>query len=163
MARLYTISFAGVLAPTTPPQDFFEVLGVAGKRVALKRFTLDATDGTIPTPQMIQISWGFATAGTPALGTGTTPTKQAVDPGDAAASFTALVNRTTLGAGTRQTVSNRGFHVFNGVDEGSLDPAAPPLMSVIGTELMFIELVQTVAVQGTVHFSGTAWIEESNA
>lgn len=161
MARLYTISFSGISPPGTAPQDFFEVLGVAGKRVALKRFTLDATDSTIPTSQMVQISWGFATAGTPALGSGTSPTKQAVDPGDAAASFTALVNSTTLGAGTRQTVSNRGFHVYNGIDEGSIDPAQPPLMSVIGTELMFVELLQ--AVSGTVHFSGTAWVEESNA
>jgi hypothetical protein len=161
MPRLYTIGFDAITA-IAALEDFFVVVGSVGKLIRMKRVLLSASDQAIPTSQMIQVAAGNITA-TATLGTVTTPTIQKIDPGDSAAGFTAGVNGTVLGTGTRVSLYHNAFHVYNGLDENFDTDGrtlAQPTASGTG-EGLFFELLQ--AVTGTVHFSGTMWIEETNA
>jgi hypothetical protein len=161
MARLYTIPFSNIVAIGNL-QDFWEVVGSAGKLIRLKRAKLSCVDTTIPTSQMINLAMGMTTA-TAALGTGTVAGLTAIDKGDSAAGFTYTTNTTVLGTGTRLPLFNDGFHAYNGWDENfDTDGRTLAQPTATGTgEGLFIEMLSTVS--GTVHFSGTLWIEETNA
>jgi hypothetical protein len=160
MPRLYTIPFTNIVA-IGATQDFWEVVGSAGKLVRLKRAVLSCTDTTIPTSQMFQITAGMTTA-TAALGTGTVAGLNAIDKGDSAAGFTYTTNTTVIGTGTRLTLYSNGFHAYNGWDENfDTDGRTLAQITASGTgEGFFIEMLSTVS--GTVHFSGTMWVEETN-
>src|ERR1700730_4258709 len=112
MARLYTIPFTNIVA-IGALQDFWEIVGSAGKLVRIKRAVLSCSDTTIPTSQMIRVSAGMVTA-TAALDTGTVAGLNTIDKGDSAAGFTYSTNTTVLGTGTRLTLYNNAFHAYNG-------------------------------------------------
>lgn len=110
---------------------------------------------------MIRVAAGMTTA-TAALGTGTVAGLNAIDKGDSAAGFTYTTNTTVIGTGTRLTLYNNAFHAYNGLDE-NFDTDGRTLAQIIASgtgEGFWFEMLSTVS--GTVHFSGTMWVEESN-
>ena len=154
MPRLYSVSFSQVLVAAA--QDLFQVAGTAGKMLRIRRITISATDTTAPTAQMLSFSGVFLPATvTPGSG-GTVPTPQKIDPGDANPSFTAAVNNTTPAgtSGAAATVYSGGCHIYNGLDERYAEAAED-----IGPgEAYVFKLLSTVT--GTVHLSGTIFVEE---
>lgn len=158
--RLYTIVFENVTV--TAAQDLFSASGSSGKICRVKRVVLGASDTTLQTAQSLRLRIQFMPK-TITLGSGgSAPTPQPVDSGDAAASFTAHVNDTTV-ATTSGTASNQvcqGVHNFAGWDF-TLDPPIPFGAQGTSVEGIAIDLLSTVS--GTCHFSGTAWIEEISA
>lgn len=161
MARLYVIPFTNIVA-IGALQDFWELVGSAGKLIRIKRAVLSCSDTTIPTSQMVRVAAGITTA-TAALGTGTVAGLAKVDQGDAAYSGTYTTNTTILGTGTRVATYNNAFHAYNGWDENfDTDGRTLAQLTASGTgEGLFIEMLSTVT--GTVHFDGTLWVEESSA
>ncbi len=159
MSRIYTVVFEGVSVAAA--QDLFQLLGATGKVIRLRRVVLSATDTTAPTSQMLEVRVRYLPATVTNGSGGTTPTPQATSPGDSAASFTAKANNTTPATtnGTAVKIFEGGCHVFNGLDENFGDdgtgqhcPEAGPSTS------LTVELLG--APTGTVHLSGTAWVEE---
>lgn len=159
MPRLYTVSFEQVAV--VAPQDLLQINGAAGKMLRIKRTALSSTDTTIPTSQMIALRARFLPATVTNGSVGTAPTPARTDPGDAAPSFTAYANNTTkaTSSGTPVVLFEGGCHVYNGYDatfeedgRGAASPAIGP------GEAWVFELLSTVS--GTVHLSGTVWVEE---
>jgi hypothetical protein len=153
MARLYRVLFEQV--SVSAAQDLIQITGAAGKIVRPVRCWVGASDTTLPTAQMISTRCRRLPATVTNGSAGTTPTIGAVDPGDAAASFTALANNTTKAttSGTAVVLDERGDHIFAGAE--SSFPDRPP----IGPSEAFVyELLSTVS--GTVHLSGGILVEE---
>jgi hypothetical protein len=153
MPRAYKVTFSGVAV--TAAQDLVQITGAAGKIARIVRAWVGATDTTAPTGQQLQIRCRFLPATvTPGSG-GTTPTVAKVDPGDAAASVTALANNTTKAttSGTAIVLDEQGAHIFSGYDNAFLN--RPPIGP---SEAFVFELLSTVS--GTVHLSGGVEIEE---
>lgn len=161
MPRLYVVPFTNIVAIGSA-QDFWELVGSAGKVTRVKRVVLSASDTTIPTSQMIRVQAGVVSA-TAALGTGTTAGIQQVDLGDGAYGGTYTTNTTVLGTGTRKIMYNNAFHIYNGLDENfDTDGRTLAQHQFTGTgEGWYFEMLSTVS--GTVHFDGTLWFEESGA
>jgi len=152
--RVYTVTTHAItLASIT---EFAEIKGAAGKMIFLLRAQWVATDTSIPTAQMIDTSFKWLGA-TLTDGTGgATTTPGAVDPGDAAASFTCKTNNTTAStsSGTTTVLLNVGGHVFNGIDQrfampGSEGGGLPPALIAGPSEAISWALNSTVS--GTVH------------
>lgn len=159
MPRLYTVSFAGVLVSAS--QDLFQINGPTGSRVLrIRRAVLSSTNVTIPTSQMVQVQARFLPA-TVTNGTGgTAPTPARTDQGDAAPSFTSLVNNTGAATSSNTPVNlyQSGFHAYNGLDE-PFDDANGNGSPVIGPgEAWVFQLLNNPT--GTINFSGTVWVEE---
>jgi hypothetical protein len=157
MPRQYVVTFEGVAV--TAAQDLFQITGAAGKIVEPVRVIVKNTDTTLPTAQMLEFRMRFLPATVTNGSGGTTPTIYKTDNGDAAASFTALVNNTTKAttSGTAVILYEGGEHVQNGLDEffdGSRI-ICPPIGP---SEALVVELLSTVT--GTVHLSGTIWLNE---
>lgn len=153
MGRIYRVSFEEVAV--TAAQDLVQITGAAGKMVRILRRWVGATDTTLPTAQMLALRERFLPATVTNGSGGTTPTVAKNDPGDAAASATALVNDTTKAttSGTAVVLGEIGVHINNGYDEWCLNP---PLVG--PSEAYVFELLSTVS--GTVHLSGGVEFEE---
>jgi hypothetical protein len=153
MPRNYAVTFEAVAV--TAAQDLIQLTGAAGKIVRPIRAWVKATDTTLPTAQMIQTRCRFLPATVTAGSGGTTPAKVALDPGDAAASFTALANNTSKAttSGTATIVDEGGDHVYAGYDQtfSVRTPIGP-------SEAFVFELLSTVT--GTIHLSGGVIVEE---
>lgn len=153
MPRIYRLGFENVAV--TAAQDLVQITGASGKIVRPIRRFVGATDTTIPTSQMLQIRERFLPATVTNGSGGTTPTIYRNDPGDAAASLTALANNTTKATtnGTAIILNEVSAHIFNGFYDDFLNPP------VIGpSEAYVFELLSTVS--GTVHLSGWVEVEE---
>jgi hypothetical protein len=153
MPRVYKIMFEDVAVSAA--QDLVQVKGAAGKIARVVRAWVGATDTTAPTAQQLKIRCRFLPATVTDGSGGTTPTVSKVDPGDAAASITALANNTTKAttSGTAIVLDQAGVHIFSGYDMPFLN--RPP----IGPSESFVfELLSTVS--GTVHLSGGVEVEE---
>jgi hypothetical protein len=154
MGRIYRITFEQVA--TTGPVDLVSIKGASGKLLRILHRWVGCTDTTIPTAQMLAIRERFASA-TLTLGSGGTasPTIAALDPGDAAASFTAHTNDTSKAttSGAFTTIFDTGVHLFNGYDDETdvPNPIGP-------NEGYVFELLSTPS--GTVHLSGGVTVEE---
>lgn len=161
MPRIYTVSFEQVAVAA--PQDLFQINGPSGSRLLrVKRAVLSATDTTLPTSQMLAIRARFLPATVTNGSVGTAPTPARTDPGDAAPSFTAYANNTTkaTSSGTPVVLHEAGFHVYNGFDETFDYDANPVASPPIGPgEAWVLELLSTPS--GTLHLSGTVWLEET--
>jgi hypothetical protein len=157
MPRIYTIGFENVAVSAA--QDLVSVKGSTGKICRLLRAWLGATDTTIQTAQGLRIRFRYMAA-TITLGSGGTgsPTIQPVDPGDAAASFTAHTNDTSQAttSGTAFLLVAQGCHNYAGLDFSFPRPQIFGL-----NEGVTFELLSTVT--GTCHFSGGVEIEESGS
>jgi hypothetical protein len=153
MPRNYRILFEGV--SVTAPQDLIQVNGAAGKIFRPIRAWVKNTNTSLPNSQMLQTRCRFLPATVTNGSGGTTPTISKVDPGDAAASITALANNTTKAttSGTAVVLDEGGDHVYAGYDNtfSSRAPIGP-------SEAFVFELLSTVS--GSVNLSGGVEVEE---
>lgn len=155
MGRIYTVVFENVAISAA--QDLFQIKGAAGKLAKIRRVTLGMTNTTLQTAQALQIRGRFLPATVTDGSAGTTPAFKPQDPGDAAASVTAMANNTSKAttSGTAVTLFERGVHNFSG-DDWPFPVGTEPI---IGPSESFVyELLSTVT--GTCNFSGTLMIEE---
>ena len=155
MGRIYTASFKAVAVSAA--QDLVSLKGSSGKVCRLKRVWLQMNDTTLQTAQglKLNVKYGSATV-TLGLG-GSTPTPRPVDPGDAAASFTAHTNDTTPSttSGSFVDITPTGGHNYGGFDYRWPEGKEP----IFGlNEGVVFELNSTVS--GTCTFSGGAEVEE---
>lgn len=153
MPRTYSVSSEAVTV--TAAQDLAQIKGAAGKIVRIKAVSVGATNTTVPTAQMLSLRCRFLPATVTDGSAGSTPTARPLDPGDSAASFTALANNTTKAttSGTATILKEAGVHVFSGYD------FAFPVPPVIGPSESFVfELLSTVT--GTVNLSTEVVVEE---
>lgn len=154
MPRIYRVTFEEVAV--TAAQDLVQISGAAGKMVRILRRWVGATDTTLPTEQMLALRERFLPATVTNGSGGTTPTITKNDPGDAAASATALVNNTTKAttSATAVVLNEASVDSKLSYDEWYLNP---PLIG--PGEAYVFELLSTVS--GTMHLSGGVEIEES--
>ncbi len=157
MPRIYTVAVENVAVSAA--QDFFQVKGAAGKTLRVLRVNIGSTDTTLPTAQMCRWRCRFLPTTVTDGSGGSTPTPQKNDPGDAAASFTALANNTTPATtnATAVVLAVKGVHIHAEAEFNFQTTRGWP---VIGpSESVVVELLSTVT--GTVHMSGTIELEES--
>jgi hypothetical protein len=114
--RVYTVSFENVAV--TAAQDFFEVSPADDHPVVLLGLNIDQFSDVGDAAEEIlryKIIRGHATSGSG--GSAATPRPQ--DPGDAAASFAAEVNNTTIAsAGTAVDLHAGAFNIRSGLEIG---------------------------------------------
>jgi len=154
MPRTYSVTFEEVAV--TAAQDLVEIKGAAGKILRILRQYVAMTDTSPPTNQQFALRSRFLPATVTDGSGGTTPTPRPFDPGDAAASFTALVNNTVkaTSSGTPTILEENGANAFAGYDY--MFPRPP----IIGPSEAFVfELL--AAPGGTPHLSGGVVVEES--
>jgi len=154
MPRPYVVTFENI--SVTAVQDLFQILGATGKTLRILSVSIGATDTTLPNSQMLNLRARYLPATVTNGSGGSTATPAALDPGDAAASFTAKINNTTQAStsGTAIVLGEWGVHIFSGLDYTF------PRPPVIGpSESFTLELKSTVS--GTVHLNGVCLVEES--
>lgn len=155
MARRYRVTFEAVAVSAA--QDLIQLKGAAGKMLLVRRFWVGATDTTAPTNQQLSLRARYLPATVSDGSGGSTPTPQKTDPGDAAASATALANDTTKATtgGTAVILYENGVNIYAGDDQRrALDEAYP-----IGPSESFVwELLSSAS--GTVHLSGGVEFDE---
>jgi len=154
MGRVYTVVFSNVTVAAA--QDLFQINGAAGKMLRIISANLADIDPTAPaTNQQLGIRFRFLPATVTNGSGGTTPTPQKTDNGDAAASFTALVNNTTPAttSGTAAVVVADGSNVYAGYNYNF--PSRP---TVGPSQAFTMELITTPA--SSLKLSGTIWVEE---
>lgn len=150
--RIYKIEFENVLVAAA--QDLVQVKGAAGKIVEILRCWVGCVDVTVATGQMMRLRARFLPA-TVTDGSGGTAGTVVAEPGDAAASLTALINNTTPAttSGTAAVHYANGCHLYQG-DNWRFDSPIP-----VGPSESFVyELLSTVS--GTVHLSGGVLVRE---
>jgi len=151
MGRMYSVSFTAV--SVTAAQDLIGIYGAAGKMCRPRRVSVNIAASTLPTAVGLELRCRFLPATVTAGSGGTAPTPQKLDPGDAAASFTARANDTTPAttSGTAAVLESNGCHIFAGYDyRFSFPPNIGP------SEAFVFELLNTV----TATLSGTVIVEE---
>ncbi len=156
MPRIYTVATENVLVAAA--QDLMQIKGAAGKIVKIKRVFVGATNTTLVTAQSLRLRCRFLPATVSDGSGGSAPTPQKVDPGDAAASFTAIANSTTPATtnATAVVLEDAGVHIFAGWDyswPAGTEPVVGP------SESFVFELLSTVS--GVVNLSTTIRAEES--
>jgi len=154
MARRYFVPVDQVTFAMGTAADIVQLLGSAGKLIRPISYKLKPAQGTLPTAALIEVRCRFLPASVTQSG-GTCITPQKLDPGDAAASFTAFINNTTKAttSGTAVVTDADGAHIFTGVD---LMPTSP---AVIGpSEAWVFELIAGTAQ--SVVCSGGVYVEE---
>lgn len=153
MPRPYTVTSENVSIAAA--QDLAQIIGAAGKILQIVQCTVGFTDTSLPTAQMLRLQCNYLPATVTNGSGGTSPTPAPLDPGDAAASFTAKANSTTP-ATTNATAVQLiavGVHIYAGWDWPFKDPI------VIGpSESFTFKLLSTVS--GTCHASMTVKIIE---
>jgi hypothetical protein len=154
MPRRYVVTFENV--SISAAQDLFQIKGAAGKILRIIGVKLGSCgDTTLQTAQGIETRARYLPVTVTDGSGGSTPTPAKLDPGDAAASFTALANNTSKATtnGTAITVHEGAFHNFQGEDYTFPDPP------IVGPSESFVyELLSTVS--GTCHMSGKVIVEE---
>jgi len=155
MGRRYVVTFEQVSVSVA--QDLLQIKGAAGKMLKILRMYVNPSNTTLVTAQSISCRGRFLPATVTDGSGGSTPTPQKVDPGDAAASFTALANNTVkaTSSGTAVIMAEVAAHIYAGVDF-SWRPGGEPT---VGPSTSFVfELLSTVS--GTVSLSGGVEVEE---
>lgn len=153
MGRHYTASFKNV--SISAAQDLIALKGSSGKVCRVLRAWLFMNDTSIQTAQGLRLNCKYSSA-TITLGSGgSTPTPRPIDPGDAAASFTAHANDTTPAttSGAFTDIVPGGGHNYAGYDWSF---PRPPVFGL--NEGFVFELLSTVS--GTCAFSGGIEVEE---
>jgi hypothetical protein len=154
MPRTYVVAFENVAISAA--QDLVQVKGAAGKSLRILRQSLACVDSTLPASQTLRLRSQFLPATVTDGSGGSTPTPNPIDPGDAAASFTAKANNTTQASssGTATTLEANGCHIYSGYDY------AFPRPPVIGPSESFVFALMAAPAAST-HFSGSVVVEES--
>lgn len=157
MGRIYKVPFGDSTGGVTvsAAQDLLQIKGATGKMLRILHCNVCAVDTVAPTSQMLQLRGRILPATVSDGSGGSTPTIYKADPGDAAASFTALANNTSKAttSGTPVETFVTGVYIWNVFD---LEDEAP--YPVGPSESFVFELLSTVA--GTVHLSGYVTVEE---
>ena len=156
MGRRYIVPFDSV--SMTQAQDLVQVKGAAGKILKIVRQWGKPADGnTLPAAQNLRFRGRFLPATVTDGSGGAAAVIGALDPGDAAASFTAKINNTTKAttSGTAVILETGGEHEWNGY-ERVWDKAAQPTIG--PSESWVFELLN--APSGTVVMSGGVEVEE---
>lgn len=111
--RVYTVSFENVAV--TAAQDFFEITPAANHPIVLVGITIDQFSDLGDAQEealRFKVIRGHTTSGSG----GSAATPRPLDPGDAAASFTAEVNNTTIAsAGTTVDLHAGSFNIRTGL------------------------------------------------
>lgn len=156
MGRVYTVSFKNVTISAA--QDLISLKGSTGKTCKVRRVWLNMNDTTIQTAQGLRLNIKYASATFTAGTGGSAPTPRPLDPGDAAASFTARANDTAQGttSGAFVDLNPGGGHNYGGFDLTFKDG---PVFGL--NEAVIFELLSTVS--GTCNYSGGAEVEESGS
>lgn len=158
MARVYTASFKFVTVSAA--QDLVAVKGSTGKTCRVRRVWVYMNDTTLQTAQGLRLNVKYASA-TITLGSGgSSPTPRPLDPGDSAASFTAVANATTPSTttGTFVDIAPAGGHNYAGFDY-TWPKGEEPVFGL--NEGIVFELNSTVS--GTCNFSGGMTVEETGS
>lgn len=153
MPRRYRVTFEKVAVSAV--QDLVTIIGATGKMLRIIRTWVDDADVTAPTNQQLALRCRFLPATVTNGSAGSAPTPQKLDPGDAAASFTARANDTTKAttSGTAVILEENSANVFAGWD--FMWPTPPP----VGPSQAFVmELI--TAPSGTLTLSGGIEVEE---
>ena len=153
MPRTYAVTFEQVACSSA--QDLIQIKGAAGKTLKILRQFVAMTDQSPPTNQQFSLRSRFLPATVSDGSGGTTPTPRPFDPGDAAASFTALANSTSKAttSGTATVLEENGCNSFAGYDY--MFPVPP----IIGPSESFVFELLGGAV-GTPHLSGGVIVQE---
>jgi hypothetical protein len=158
MARTYTASFKFVTISAA--QDLVAVKGSTGKTCRVRRVWLYMNDTTLQTAQGLRLNVKYGSA-TVTLGSGgSSPTPRPNDPGDSAASFTAVANATTPSttSGAFVDITPAGGHNYQGFDF-TWPKGEEPVFGL--NEGVVFELNSTVS--GTCNYSGGITVEESGS
>lgn len=159
IGRLYTVSFTAVSVSAV--QDLFYVKPAADKVCFLEAVYLSNVGGTADAgdaqEELLRLEIIRLPATVTAGSGGTAPTPRALAVNDAAASFTARVNDTTLAttSGTAQTMHADGFNVR--VPYVYLPPPEHRIL-VANAEALVVRL--NLAPADAVNLSGTAYVRE---
>lgn len=154
MARRYVVPFESVTV--TVVQDLITVFGAAGKMCRIIAMNVACVSLTAPANAQLALRGRFLPTTLTAGSGGTTPTPQKLDPGDAAASFTAHVNDTTKTTTSGTAIINEedGMNIYAGYN--FMFPTPP----VVGPSEAFVfELVQLGGLT-TMVLSGKMIVEE---
>lgn len=157
MARRYTVTFKNVTISAA--QDLIALKGSTGKVCKVRRVWLGMNDTSLQTAQGLRLNVKYGSA-TVTLGSGgSTPTPRPLDPGDAAASFTAHANDTTPAttSGSFVDLAPDGGHNYGRYEFGWGNDG--PTFGL--NEGVIFELLSTVS--GTCNFSGGVEVEESGS
>lgn len=158
--RIYSVVFDNVAV--TVLQDFFELNPAVDKPIRLLALDVGQTNRVGDANEdMLRWSVAVMSGGVLTSGTGgTVPTPQPLNPGDAAAGFTAEVNNTTV-ATTTGTTSTKHNSAFNS-RVGLLWVPPPECLALAidsaGTGALLVRLLEAPSASTT--FSGTAYVEE---
>jgi hypothetical protein len=158
--RVYSVIFDNVAV--TVASDFFELNPAADKPIRLLALDIGQTN-RVGDANEDMLRWSVVTmsGGTLTSGSGgTAPTPNPLNPGDAAAGFTAEVNNTTV-ATTSGTAVTKHASTFN-TRVGLLWVPPPECLALAidsaGTGALLVRLLEAPSASTT--FSGTAYIEE---
>lgn len=153
MARRYSVNTENVSCSAA--QDLMQIKGATGKMLRIIRIAVACVDSTPPTASMLSLRARFLPATVTDGSGGTTPTPQKLDPGDAAASFTALANNTTPAttSGTAIVLEENGCHVYAGYDYSF------PTPPVVGPSESFVFELRAAPAAAS-HLSTTVIVEE---
>ncbi len=154
MSRVYTVVFSAVSVGTAV-QDLFELSPADEKSIEILAIDLGQTSDT-GDAQDEQLQLSIIRGHTSSGSGGTAPTPAPVDPGDAAASFTAEVNNTTIASGgTTVTLFTSAWNVRAGCIRSFVD--GPFKATQANTTIV----IRTSAPADAVTMSGTIWVRES--
>ena len=156
MGRIYTVTFSG-LAVTTAI-DFFEIIGASNKIVKIKRIKVaQSTEaGDAQSEQLrgcVKRMTGAYTSGSG----GSAATPRPLDPGDAAATFTAETGNTSRATGGTSVVLFEDS--FNVLGPGFEFVATPEEEIVLAASSAIVIGLET-APADSVTFNGTVVVEE---
>lgn len=156
MPRSYTVVFeAQTIASASGDYDFFELAAAADKPIEIKGLLLsNYSEIKEAEEEMVQYSIvrGHATTGN-----GTSATPRPLDPGAAAASFTAeTVASTPASAGTAVTLLSDTFNIRAGVP--LFFPEGFRFRTTNAAGLLVVRLVTGLTDNATM--SGTLWVDE---
>lgn len=153
---VYTVSFTGqTIAAASGDYDFFELVPADDKPIELVALKL-AQRSEVGDAQAEMIDYVVGRGNTTS-GNGTATTPRALDPNDAAASFTAeTVGSTPASAGTFIPLVYDTFHVASGLNE--LYPEITRVKVSQADTALYVRLLTALADDAV--FSGTAWVRE---
>lgn len=156
MGRIYTVTFSGLAV--TAALDFFEITGASNKIVKIKRIKIaQSTDAGDAQSEQLRICIKRFTGAYTSGSSGSAATPRPIDPGDAAATFTAETGNTSRASGGTSVVLFEDS--FNVLGPGFEFVATPEEEIVIAASSAFIVGLET-APADSITFNGTVVCEE---
>jgi len=153
MPRRYKVTFENITV--SAPQDLVQITGVAGKTIRVLRCWTSNTSAPLSAGQMLSCRQRLLPVTVTNGSGGTAGVIAKTDQGDAAATFSALVNSTTKATttGTAVIQDEDAAHIYAGYDKAAM---SPPTVAV-GQAFVF-ELLSTPGA--AIALSGGVEVEE---